>query len=44
MKQDIYFFEMFDIQLSLDGGWIFEMCMECKCNVNVRTERNTVEA
>jgi len=35
---------MFDIQLSLDGDWIFEMYMNCKCYVNVRTEHNTVEA
>ena len=40
----IYFFDMFDIQLSLDGAWIFEMWMECKCNINISTERNTVEA
>lgn len=44
MKEDIYFFDMFDIQLLLDGAWIIEVCLECKCNINVRTEGNTVEA
>jgi hypothetical protein len=31
----VYFFDVFHIHLSLDGAWIFEMYMKCKCKSEV---------